>query len=245
MANLHNTPTSPFLYCFLANIAGDDAPARLLASAVKICLQTTGKNNNAAAECILQLDQDFGPFSKWDTSRIVSMAHMFQQCATFNADISKWNVSRVTNMGGAFQAAQKFNADLSKWDVSSVTSMKTLFKSASSFNSDISKWHVSNVKNMHGMFWNAIAFNRDISKWNVARVKDFENMFSSAKNFSQRLCGAAWVAARKNIGVNKMSMFSRSSGSISSTVCDECVDSGRGTCGSPRHVGDSICDDKK
>ena len=93
-------------------------------------------------------------------------------------------------MGGIFCNAWSFNSDVSKWDVSRVTTMSYMFNGASSFNSDVSKWDVSRVTNMWQMFY-------------------------GASSFDQKLCGEAWVHSK----ADKYEMFSRSPGSISTTVC--------------------------
>merc|ERR1719398_405363 len=118
------------------------------------------------------------------------MNSMFAAALNFNSDLSKWDVSRVTSMAWMFAAALKFNRDLSKWDVSRVTRMAWMFSGASAFNGDISTWDVSSVTNMFGMFHSATKFDRDLSKWDVSEVKNVKSMFQRATSFSQKLCGS-------------------------------------------------------
>ena len=100
-------------------------------------------------------------------------------------------------------------------DRSRVTDMSSIFSFAASFNSDISKWDVSKVTNTKSMFMDATSFNHDISEWDVSEVTEMDNMFMGATSFEQELCGVAWVESK---ATNKP-MFTRSSGSISQTVC--------------------------
>ena len=93
---------------------------------------------------------------------------------------NNWDVSKVTDMSSLFEDEATFNADISKWDTSNVTNMRNMFLNATTFNADISKWDTSNVEDMSYMFFNAIRFNQNLSGWNVSNVTNFVGMFSGA-----------------------------------------------------------------
>jgi hypothetical protein len=40
----------------------------------------------------------YGEIEEWDVSRVTTMAYLFYNKRTFNADLSKWNVTNVENM---------------------------------------------------------------------------------------------------------------------------------------------------
>merc|ERR1712032_1285161 len=94
--------------------------------------------------------------------------------------------------------------------------MRSMFYGTSAFNQDLSKWDVSGVTYMDKMFSLASAFNQDLSKWDVSAVIDMGSMFRDASAFERELCGDAWV----NSKADKRDMFTGSSGSISSAVCN-------------------------
>ena len=114
----------------------------------------------------------------WDTSSVTSMALMFYQASSFNADISGWDTSSVTNMRYMFYEASSFNADISGWGTSSVTDMGYMFAGALAFNADISGWDTSSVTDMYRMFDGASSFNANISGWNTSSVTSSATRYS-------------------------------------------------------------------
>lgn len=54
-------------------------------------------------------EQQFGPISKWDTSKITDMSSLFYDRVMFNDDLSQWDVSQVTTMKSMFQRIWAFN----------------------------------------------------------------------------------------------------------------------------------------
>lgn len=126
-----------------------------------------------------------GDISRWDTSRVTTMAGMFRKskddafvrgkASLFRGDISQWNTANVQDMSHMFEGSQ-FNGDLSRWDTSRVTDMYGMFKDAH-FRGDISAWNTRSVRNMSVMFVRS-QFNGDISRWNVANVVNFAGMFA-------------------------------------------------------------------
>ena len=128
--------------------------------------------------------------------------------------MDEWDVSRVTNMRSTFSQATFFNADLSKWNVSRVTDMSQMFFSTYVFNADLSKWDVSRVTDMKEMFCHS-GINEDLSSWNVYRVTSMRKMFFAAGNFTQTLCGDAWLDSN----ADKYEMFAHSPGTASRQNC--------------------------
>ncbi len=114
-----------------------------------------------------------------DLSGVTSMASMFKDAKTVNADLSGWDVSTVTDMSSVFWGATAFNGDITNWDVSNVTTMARMFLDASSFNRDIGSWDVSSVTDIERMFMgtNSMAFNQDISGWEVGQIQRFNFLF--------------------------------------------------------------------
>lgn len=123
----------------------------------------------------------------WDVSNVETMYALFNEASNFNQDLSSWNVSNVMSMSFMFASATSFNQDLSAWDVSNVSEMVSMFWGANVFNGELGNWDVSNVTNMYNMFAETDAFNSDIGQWQVTKVNSFEKTFYNAKLFDQDL----------------------------------------------------------
>ena len=67
--------------------------------------------------------------------------------------ISKWNTSLITDMSHLFARKKYFNDNINNWDVSNVTNMESMFFEASSFNQPLNSWNVSSVYFMFMMFY--------------------------------------------------------------------------------------------
>ena len=83
-----------------------------------------------------------------DVSEITDMSWLFSinlGLSRFSGNISRWNTSNVKNMSHMFYWAKDFNCDISKWDVSNVYNMESMFEHAESFNQDLSNWNTKNV----------------------------------------------------------------------------------------------------
>jgi len=153
---------------------------------------TTAASCYSAPNCFLSRGQlsvainnpgDYGPISKWDTSRITDMSILFEEKVAFNGDVSKWNVSSATIMSGMFASTTAFNMDLGQWDVSNVESMAGMFFQ-SSFNQNISRWNTVAVENMFKMFYGDKHFNQNLAKWNLAKVTSMGSMFECIPAFN-------------------------------------------------------------
>ena len=111
-----------------------------------------------------------------DTSNVVNMRGMFAG-TKFNQNISKWNTSKVTDMSHMFSGATAFDKPLNNWNVSNVTDMRGMFALARSFNQPLNNWNVSNVTDMSRMFLRAGAFNQLLHNWDTSNVTDMSWMF--------------------------------------------------------------------
>ena len=121
--------------------------------------------------------EDDKDVTKFCTSKVTDMSHLFGEYWKFNQDISSWDVSNVTSMGGMFRRAEAFNQDIGNWDVSNVTSMGGMFW-GTPFNQNIGNWDVSNVISMNGMFRTANSFNQDLTQWCVSQFTTMPGNFS-------------------------------------------------------------------
>ena len=120
----------------------------------------------------------FNPdISKWNVSRVVSMANLFYEMSGFNQPLNSWNVSNVTNMYRMFFDAPSFNQPLNNWNVGRLVNMESMFSDASSFNQPLSNWNTKNVQNMKGVFYSASSFNQNINNWNTKNVQNMRDLF--------------------------------------------------------------------
>jgi surface protein len=129
----------------------------------------------------------YGLIEEWDTSNVTTMASLWSNKYSFNADLSAWDVSGVTSMFKIFNDARQFTSDLSAWDVSGVTDMQEMFNFALEFTSDLSTWDVSEVTSMFKMFFGAADFTSDLNAWDVSEVGSMRWMFRFAPKFSSIL----------------------------------------------------------
>ena len=103
-------------------------------------------------------------------------------------DISKWNTSKIKNMSHMFHECLSLKSlpDISKWDASNVMYMDFMFALCISLISlpDISKWDTSNVIDMDYMFYecNSLISFPDILKWNSSKIYDIVNIFCNCNS---------------------------------------------------------------
>ena len=129
----------------------------------------------------------FPNISKWNTSRITDMNHLFYN---FNLnilpDISKWNTSNVKDLSFIFAECDSLISlpAISNWNTSNLINMKGMFGLCYSLKSipNISKWDFSKVTDMSFLFF-GLTFLPDISKFYIPKTVDKENMIYQIKNY--------------------------------------------------------------
>ena len=125
--------------------------------------------------------------SKWDTSNVESIDHMFLHCFNLKSlpDISKWNTSNIKYFTNLFSDCKnlEYIPDISKWDTNNLQDMKGLFAACSSLKSlpDISKWKTTKIKSFHYLFYSCskLVDLPDISKWDTSNITDMSNLFEN------------------------------------------------------------------
>jgi surface protein len=127
---------------------------------------------------------------------ITTTAFMFQNCISLTTvnNINFWNTSAIINMVSMFDDCPIFNQSLS-FDTSQVTSMVAMFAGCTIFNSPLI-FDTSAVTTMQLMFQNATAFQQNIGSWTISNVINFTN-FMAGKTpatwpttyFDNLLCG--------------------------------------------------------
>lgn len=95
--------------------------------------------------------------------------------------ISKWNTINITDMRCLFAYKDNFNDDISMWITYNVENMRGMFAASNMFNIDISRWNTRNVEDMSYMFWNNEIFCKSINNWNLNNIKYIENIFKKKK----------------------------------------------------------------
>lgn len=98
----------------------------------------------------------FDGLSVLDTSQVISMYGLFENCASITElDVSKWDTSCVTNMKEMFLGCSSLvTLDVSKWDTVQVKGLDFAFRGCSSLTAlDMSKWDTTQVTNMRNVFF--------------------------------------------------------------------------------------------
>ena len=123
----------------------------------------------------------------WDTSNVIDMSCMFENCNAYNFPKLSFDTRNVTNMANMFSSFNSYNGlKLNFTDTSKVTNMDHMFNDCRELNSlDVSKLDTSNVTNMYCMFQycNSIT-NLDVSNWDVSKVTDMRQIFYSCKKLT-------------------------------------------------------------
>jgi hypothetical protein len=121
-------------------------------------------------------------YTAWDTLNVTNMQTMLNAGSgnrgKFNQNIGNWNTSKVTSIAGMFQLQLEFNQDISTkvvtvgdntytaWDTLNVTNMQSMLNAGGNrgkFNQNIGNWNTSKVTLMNSMFSGQPEFNQDIS----------------------------------------------------------------------------------
>jgi alternate signal-mediated exported protein len=134
--------------------------------------------------------------TSWDSSRVTTMAHMFDGATNFKQYDPDWDTSSVTDMSYMFANTASFTGPISFSSTSRVTTMEGMFQNATAYvgaswseGAHIQFWDVSNVTTMARMFEGATSFDRRLDAWDPSQVTTMEAMFHGATRFSQDLSG--------------------------------------------------------
>ena len=153
---------------------------------VEACLSEQGAE--VTGECTNWASgNSYGTMPNWDTRFVTDMSGYlegFYTSHSFNGDITRWDTSSVTTMNHMFYRAYKFNQPIGSWDVSKVRNMKDMFLYSYEFNQPIGSWDVSHVTNMEQMFYDATAYKQDLRGWNLASISTTNNIFYGATKMS-------------------------------------------------------------
>lgn len=116
---------------------------------------------------LINFNQDI---SKWNTSNVIYMQHMFVDCQKFNQNITIWNTSKVIDMSYMFYGAENFNQDISKLDTSNVLIMDYMLFNAFSLNYDLSDFNISSCNSLNLLFGFRDYFPFNLSKWKFKKA---------------------------------------------------------------------------
>ena len=125
---------------------------------------------------------------KIDTSKVTDMSKMFcgLRCL-HHLDVSNFNTSNVINMSDMFNDCYVYELDLSRWDVSNVTNMNEMFSCTEGLDEiNLGNWNVSNVISMKYMF-NGTNLNQLDLNWNCQNVISMKEMFTESKLINVKL----------------------------------------------------------
>ncbi|MDF2805937.1 MAG: hypothetical protein K0S43_883 [Cellulosimicrobium sp.] len=130
----------------------------------------------------------------WDSSRVTTMAHMFDGATNYKQYQPTWDTSNVTDMSFMFANTRSFRGPISFSSTSRVSTMEGMFQNATAYEGAswsegafIQFWDVSSVTSMAHMFDGATAFNRRLENWDTSSVTDMSAMFRGATSFNQSL----------------------------------------------------------
>jgi surface protein len=141
-------------------------------------LYTSDDLKEAVTEWVDTGSSKYGPIETWDVSRVTNFDYIFEEKASFNADISGWETSQVTSMLQTFRAAKAFNQPLNSWNMSRVTNANHML-AETAFNQPLTDWDVSNIEDM-GVLFAASPMNSDISSWKPTSAGRMDSMFRSS-----------------------------------------------------------------
>ncbi|BDR55903.1 BspA family leucine-rich repeat surface protein [Xylocopilactobacillus apis] len=125
---------------------------------------------------------DFSQLLNFDTSKVVSMAYMFNYTdISPNANVRVFNTSKVTDMTSMFEWCSKLTIfDLNSWDTRSLKLTKSMFKNCSNLSSvKVSDWDTGALMDTSLMFQDCSSLeNLNLTNWNVSNVTLTSSMFA-------------------------------------------------------------------
>lgn len=138
-------------------------------------------------------------YDKWDTSDIVDMSYMFEECTFLNQNVGKnWNTSRVKTMQGMFNKCTFLDKNVGKnWDTSNVEILAVMFSGCNKLDKNIGKkWNVSRVNDMSCMFHRCYSLDKNIGlNWDTSEVRSMAAMFSNCHKLDKSV-GKNWNTAK-------------------------------------------------
>ena len=135
----------------------------------------------------------------WNTVKVETFAHMFQNAPLFNQDVSGFITTAATTLEEMFSGAASFNSGDPPggstkpflWNTALVTNMASTFNGCYGFNQPVGSWITTDVTTMASMFNACTRFAQNLSTWDVKKVSDMSNMFANAVAFKQPI--ASWM----------------------------------------------------
>lgn len=127
--------------------------------------------------------------SKWNTSRVESIANMFQKVKLVTG-LSNWDATNFINLSGAFSSYQGNNLnEIWNWNISKVTAMDETFGWTPDLPIiDLSKWKFNvplNTINSCFPWCEKLTEIKGLEKWDTSLVKNFSQLFMSSKNLKK------------------------------------------------------------
>jgi len=137
------------------------------------------------------VELEFLDLSNFDTSNIIDMSFMFNQCNKLKEikGIKNFNTNKVTNMGSMFQECKQLEyLDLSNFDTSNVTDMSFMFNQCNKLKEikGIKAFNTNKVTNMGSMFQkcNQLEY-LDLSNFNTSNVVYMKSMFNQCNKLKK------------------------------------------------------------
>jgi len=119
--------------------------------------------------------------SKFDTSRVTSMARMFNECEKLELiNFGNINTSSVSSMSMMFNNCERLiELDLRKFDTPNLKSMDSMFSGANNIQElDITSFDTSQVTSMESLFFDMrYLTSLDLSKMNTSKVTNMNCLF--------------------------------------------------------------------
>ncbi|EBF5184154.1 BspA family leucine-rich repeat surface protein [Listeria monocytogenes] len=144
--------------------------------------------------------------SNFDTSKVTTMAYMFQESSAKSIDVSNFDTSNVTNMQSMFDSSAVISLDLSSFNTSNVMSMRYMFDESVVPSLDLSSFNTSKVTDMYCMFYKSATTSIDVSNFDTSKVTDMSFMFQGSSVTSLDLSN--WDTLR---GPEMVNMFNSTS----------------------------------
>lgn len=143
-------------------------------------------------ELFAMMNLDILDLRNLDTSRVVSMRHMFHGCSVHSIMLHGFNTSNVTDMGFMFFGFRAQNLDISNFDTSKVVNMHGMFGESRVYTElNLTNFKTDNVNNMKYMFYDSKFKSINLTSFRVKDTTELKHIFygcdSSIKMVDQRL----------------------------------------------------------